>query len=193
MAAYARRPDRTGSVVGKASPLCASSRGRAGPHATRVAFDRPSGEIVVADAEASSRAATVQPPLPVSLAQREHSIPQRNGLAGFKNGVECFNGSSQGNSCCNSRSRRRTTSKAPPLTAQETKSYSRRPGSVNERASARQTRSVDPAVSISSAERCDLNSKDPGTRASEAKPSPKQSCSTSIPSDGAGCPRSLVV
>ena len=43
-------------------------------------------------------------------------------------------------------------------------------------------------MSISSAERCDLNSCDPGTRAPEAKPSAQQTSSTSIPHDGSSCP-----
>ena len=51
-----------------------------------------------------------------------------------------------------------------------------------------QTSTVEPVVSISSAERCDQNSFKPGTRAPEAKPSAQQTSSTSISHDGSSCP-----
>ena len=55
-------------------------------------------------------------------------------------------------------------------------------------ASACQTVLVDPVVSRSGAERCDFNSSVSGPEAFEAKPSFRQEGSTSIPTDGLGCP-----
>ena len=59
---------------------------------------------------------------------------------------------------------------------------------MNRTATACETFSVEPVVSISGAERCELNSFDPGTCASEAKPSAKQASSAAIPRDGLSCP-----